>query len=82
MLLQKSAEKNIDLNARGDLGQTAFHCACEFGHRNIVEMMVDNAEAFQIDLTTKDYGGRTGFRNAEYFGKTKFDWTDRICQIS
>ena len=53
MLIQKSAEFNIDLNAKDEDGMTAFHLACTRGRKNIVEMIIDNAESFKIDLTKK-----------------------------
>ena len=46
-------------------GRTAFHFACFCDKTNIVEMMLDNAESFKLDLITKDNNGRTGFQCAK-----------------
>ena len=56
ILMQKSAKLNIDLNAKGHIGLTAFQLACIYEReaivgRPIVEMMKKNSESFKIDLT-------------------------------
>ena len=43
VLVQKSAELNINLNAKNHLGKAAFYHACYYGHLNIAEML----QAFQ-----------------------------------
>ena len=40
MILQKSAELNIDLNARDDKKCTGFHYACEEANLEIIEAMI------------------------------------------
>ena len=63
MLTQKSAEFNIDLNAKDKGGITAFHFACSRGWKIIVEMIIDNTESFKADLTKKDSLVRTGLQH-------------------
>ena len=65
MLIQKSTEFNIDLNARDEDGKTAFHFACRYGRKDVVEMMVYNTDFFKIDLKAKDKHGKTGFQYAK-----------------
>ena len=60
ILIQKSVEFNIDLNAfKSTSGSTAFHLACMFHKKSIVEMMLDNVES--INFTVKCDIGITGF---------------------
>ena len=40
VLIQKSAELNIDLNAKDQYGMTAFHYACMGGHSDIAEYLI------------------------------------------
>ena len=40
MLIQRSAEFNIDLNARDNIGKTSFHWACESGNLMMVEILI------------------------------------------
>ena len=54
-LIQKSAEFNIDLNAKDKYGtdrmfdRTAFHLACENGHSKIVaEMLIQKSAELNI----------------------------------
>ena len=71
MLMQKSSENNIDLNAKDIWGLTAFQCACMDGKLETVEMMLENAETFKINLTVKDSSGFTGFQVAKCHGRTR-----------
>ena len=71
MLMQKSVDFNIELNAKDGLGLTAFHTACCLGNTRIVEMMIDKAERFKIELTAKTKRGETGFDIAKTNGKTE-----------
>ena len=50
-------------------GQTAFHHACTCDKINIVEMMIDNAVLYKLDLITKNNDGWTGFGSAYNGGK-------------
>ena len=65
MLLQKSAELNIHLNAKNLDGWTGFHQACYNGMTTTVERMMDNAESFKLELTAKTRYGETGFQLAK-----------------
>ena len=58
MLIEKSAELNIDLNAKGSGGRTAFHWTC-WGHTNLAEMFMQKSAEFNIDLNTKQNADRT-----------------------
>ena len=69
LLIQKSAQFNIELNARDNEGFTAFHLACMEGRTSTVEIMMNNAKSFKLDLTAIDKGNRTGFQLAEHFRK-------------
>ena len=46
---------------------TAFHYACMRGNTRIVDIIIDNAEMYHIDLTAKDRKGRNGAKIAEYY---------------
>ena len=67
MLVQKSAEFNIDLNAKDYLGWTPFHFACFYNCTKTAEMLLQKSTEFNIDLNTKDYVGRTPFNSAWAF---------------
>ena len=63
LLIEKSSELNIDLNAVTNCGNTAFHLACsDCSRENIVKLIMKNAEAFNIDLTAKNKDGKTGLQ--------------------
>ena len=61
LILQKSAEHNIDLNAKDKNGKTAFHFASKFGYLYIMKMLAKNSEKLRIDLMAKDNGNKAGF---------------------
>ena len=46
-------------------GKTAFHIACIYGQKRIVEIMIDKADSKEIDLSARDTFGRTTFSIAE-----------------
>ena len=70
-LLQNSTVFNIQLNIKDKIyGKTAFHMACKRGHLSIVELMIENRESFNLDLSAKDNHGRTGYQVAKEFGQT------------
>ena len=72
MLIKKSTEFNIDLNAKDVFGETAFHHACRNGHSLIVETLIQNSTEFNIDLnaiTKQD--GYTPFHIACLWGGKK-----------
>ena len=72
MLIQKSAELNIDLNAKDRMfDRTAFHLACENGHSKIAEMLIQKSAEFNIELNAKDKYGTTAFHLACENGHSK-----------
>ena len=72
LLIHKSAELNIELNAKDFHGMTAFHFACKNGHYSkIAEMLVQKSTEFNTDLNGKDEYGRTGFHLACINGDLK-----------
>ena len=42
-LFLENADRNIDINARNQLGQTAFMYASKNGHKVVVQMVLDNS---------------------------------------
>ena len=56
LIVQKSAEFNIDLDAKTDNGMTAFHFSCQAGHFKIAELIMKKSAEFKIDLNTKVIG--------------------------
>ena len=79
LFLRNSIKYNIDLNAKDSLhGYTGFHFACFEGHVEIVEILVDNAEEFDIDLRVKDFFDRTGLDIAE----RERDWMIRRSKVT
>ena len=48
MILEKSEDMNIQLNAKGVNDWTAFHLACRNGQTKIVEMLLKKAVGFNI----------------------------------
>merc|ERR1712012_933439 len=71
ILIQRSAEFNIDLNSKGKNGITGFHYACELENSKVVEILVQKSTEFKIDLNAKDELGHTAFRNVCYMGNLK-----------
>ena len=66
LMIRKSVELNIDLNAKDRHGKNGYHYACESGHVKIVELLIKNSVECNINLNAKDRGdsGRTGFHFA------------------
>ena len=62
---QPAHHGQIDLNTKSINGMTAFHWACLKGMTTTVEMMMDNAESFKLELTAKTCNGKTGFQLAK-----------------
>ena len=69
--MQNSAEFNIDLNSRNNVGETPFHFSCRCGDTVTAEMLVQKSARFNIDLDVKDMNGRTGFHLACFKGRKK-----------
>ena len=65
MFMQNSNNYNINLNAKGQLGSTAFHDACLLGNKATVEVMINNAQSSTIDLQARDDHGKSGFQIAK-----------------
>ena len=61
VLMQKSTELEIDLNAKDIHELTAFHWACVNSETSIVEMMIENAKIYNLDLEAKDECGKSGY---------------------
>ena len=68
MLIQKSTELNVELNAKDNSGKTAFHITCVKGHSEIVEMLIQKSIELKIELNAKDIHGWTGFHHACCYG--------------
>ena len=64
MILLKSAEYGIDLNAKDRFGKTAFHFACSNVNLDMAQMLMQRSAEFNIDLNVKDIRGETGFHLA------------------
>ena len=54
-----SSTLNIDLNAKDNLGQTAFHIACVWGNYNVAHILIDNSDTYSIDINAIDNLGQT-----------------------
>ena len=50
MIMEKSVELNIDLNAKHKYGRTAFQFALEKKHLDIVEMFMQKSAEFNINV--------------------------------
>ena len=57
-------ELDIDLNIKDRIGETGFHLACIKGKTSIVEMIIDNAESSNIDLSITTWKRKTAFQIA------------------
>ena len=71
MLFQKPTRSNIDYNAKGPRGWTAFHFCCLNGHLKIVEMIIRRSQELNIELNAKDDIGWTAFHFACQYGHLK-----------
>ena len=66
LLIKNATKLELDLNAKGPYGFTAFHMACKAGLVTVVDMMLDQANIF--DFTSKTKTGSTGFQLAKKNG--------------
>ena len=66
----QSIEYNIELNTKNDVGMSAFHLACQYGHSKIAEMLIPKSKEVNIELNTK-YLGMTDFQMACENGHSK-----------
>ena len=64
MIIEKSYEFNINLNAKNVLEETAFHLVCRLGHSTIAELILNKSAEFRIDLNAKDVERETNFNYA------------------
>ena len=76
MIINNSANLKIDLNMKGGHdGSTAFHLACVggdsamemFNCARVVEMIMEQSECHNIDLTAKDDYGQNGYKVAVHY---------------
>ena len=68
-MIEKSAELDIDLNAKNANGETAFNLACYKGESAIIEVLIQRSAELNIDLNVRDLqDGWTGFHWACYKG--------------
>ena len=65
--MQKSAEFNIDLNAKDENGKTGFQRACE-NFTKLAEILIQKSTELDIDLNAKDNSGKTGGYILFYLG--------------
>ena len=49
ILLERSENINIELNARDEDGSTAFILACEYGRKDVVQLLLDNSNVITIN---------------------------------
>ena len=71
MIITKSQEFNIYLNAKDLFGRTAFYWTCMNCHSEIAKMIIKKSAEFNIELNVKNYIGRTAYHSASYYGSTK-----------
>ena len=57
------------MNARTHKGQTALMWACHYGHKEVVQLLLDNSSERNIDLNAKDSYGWTAFIYACKYGR-------------
>ena len=60
-VFEKMMERRVDLNIKGWCDLTAFHYACESGHKKNAEFLMQKSVDFDIDLNAKDNYGKTAF---------------------
>ena len=48
-----NSETNIDLIVRSDIGMTALVFACSNGHKDVVQILIDNSET-KINLNARN----------------------------
>ena len=68
ILVEKSTELNIDLNAKDRLGCTAFHIACMQNQFKIVELFIQKSTEFNIKLDTRNKSAKTPFISSCFHG--------------
>ena len=61
LMLQKSTEFNINLNAKDNFNQTPFHLACKNNQLEVVKFFIQRSAEWNIDLNAVDNNGYTAF---------------------
>ena len=62
-------DQDLDFaNARDKDGDTPLHCACTYGHLELVQLFVNESEMFNINLNARNKDGLTPFDVAFKFG--------------
>ena len=64
LLMEKSDELDIELNAQNGVGYSAFHLACLNGHSKIAEMLMLKSAELNIELNSRNKDGSTAFHIA------------------
>ena len=72
MIINKSAEFDIKLNAKDGAGKTAFLLAVEHGQTKLVDMFIQKFTEANIKLNVKDHTGKTNFHFACMYGILAF----------
>ena len=71
MLIEKSYEFGIDLNAKTKAyGTTAFHLACKFGHMDTAKILMEKSSTYNNNLNAKDKIRWTALHYACNFSST------------
>merc|ERR1711860_353713 len=61
-LMEFILRTSFDINTKGNYGKsTAWHWACKFGQTETAQLLIKSSTEFGIDLTAKDYIGRTAW---------------------
>ena len=71
MLILKSSDYNIELNAKNDVGIAAFHMACFDGHSKTAETLVQKSADFSIGLNCR-YTWPNSFSFCLHMGRDKY----------
>ena len=69
--LKSSKDFGIDLNAKNNIGSTAWHLACRNGQTETAQLLIQSSKEFGIDLNAKDNNGSTALHLACINGKTE-----------
>jgi len=74
LIIEKSSEFQIDLNAKNVYGETAFFRACNRNMEgnsdmiSVVQLLLEKSGPFNIDLNSKNYRGYTPFMACSCLG--------------
>ena len=71
LILQKSIQLNIELDAKDVNSRTPLHLACIKGHLNIAEMILEKSVILNIDITATNLYGQTAYEEANINGHSK-----------